>query len=137
MKNFKELYICLLQKMALLLIFALFFSSCATILGGRNNTLNFDVESLPVAEIYIDGEKVGEAPGKIKLPKRKIQHGSKLLIQADGYDSQEYVVLRKQHGIYTAVNLLVGGIPLIVDYTSGNIYRPKPRKFHYNLEKQN
>jgi hypothetical protein len=127
----------LLQKMVLIFIFALLLTSCATILGGRNNTLNFNEESLPVAEIYIDGEKVGEAPGKIKLPKRKIQHGSKLLIQADGYDSQEYVLLRKPHGVYTAVDLILGGIPLIVDYTSGNIYRPKPRKFHYELEKQN
>jgi hypothetical protein len=132
MKTFSRIRIVLL-----FLLSSFLFQSCATILGGKNNTLVFSEESLPVAKIYIDGELIGDAPGKIKLPKGKIQHGSILEIKAEGYVGKEYMILRKQNAEYTVVDIVLGGIPLLVDYTTGNIYRPKPRKFKYNLEIQN
>lgn len=122
-----------------LLLFAiasLLLQSCATIFGGRNNTLVFSEESLPRAEVFIDGNLVGEAPGKIKLPKEKIQHGSILVIKAEGYQEQEYLILRKQSKAYSVGDLFLGGIPLLVDYTTGNIYRPVPRTFDYVLVKE-
>ena len=113
------------------------FQGCATILGGKSNTLVFKNENAAKAEIFIDGEKVGEAPGKIKLPKEKIQHGSMLVIKADGYAEQEYMLLRRQHAAYTVADLLLWGAPLIVDYANGNIYRPRPRVFEYELINEN
>jgi hypothetical protein len=121
----------------LFLLSSFLFNSCATILGGKNNTLVFSEESLPAAQVYIDGELIGDAPGKIKLPKGKVQHGSILEIKAEGYVGKEYMILRKQNAEYTVVDIVLGGIPLLVDYTTGNIYRPKPRRFKYNLEVQN
>lgn len=124
-------------KFLFLLIFAGFLlQGCATILGGKTNTLVFSEESLPKAEIFIDGELIGEAPGKIKVPKAKIQHGSVLVIKAEGYSEKEYLLLRKQNAIYSVVDLILGGVPLAVDYTTGNIYRPVPRTFDYELIKQ-
>ena len=120
-----------------LFITGILFQSCATILGGQSNTLVFSEESLPKAEVYIDGELIGEAPGKIKVPKEKIQHGSILLIKAEGYEEKEYLMLRKQNAVYSVVDLILGGVPLAVDYTTGNIYRPVPRTFKYELIKQN
>ena len=125
-------------KTALLLFIAFsLLPGCATILGGKSNTLVFSEKSLPKAEIYIDGNLVGEAPGKIKLEKGKIQHGSILVIKADGFEEQEYKLIRKQNAAYSVVDLLIGGIPLAVDYSTGNIYRPKPRTFEYELKKRN
>lgn len=118
-------------------IFGFLFQSCATILGGKKDTLVFSDESLPKAEIFIDGDLVGQAPGKIKVPKQKIQHGSILVIKADGYDEKEYLIMRKQSKPYSIVDLLFFGVPLAVDYTTGNIYRPVPRKFEYELIKSN
>ncbi len=92
---------------------------------------------MPAAKVYIDGELIGEAPGRIKIKKGKIQHGSILEVKADGYKSKEYMILRKQDAAYTVVDLLTGGVALIVDYSTGNIYRPRPRRFEYNLEVQN
>lgn len=117
-------------------IIGLLFQSCATIIGGKKDTLVFSEESLPTAEIFIDGDLVGKAPGKIKVSKHKIQHGSILVIKAQGYDNKEYLIIRKQSKPYSIVDLLLGGIPLAVDYTTGNIYRPVPRKFEYELVKQ-
>jgi len=117
----------------ILIFFTLVFSACATILG-QKNTLVFTNDREAKAEVYIDGEKIGEAPGKIKVESAKIQHGSNLTIKAKGYADTNFLVIRKQHGIYTVADLLLGGIPLLVDYTNGNIYQPSQRKFHYVLQ---
>ena len=124
-------------KILLILVTAgLILQSCATILGGKNNTLVFSEESLPKAEVFIDDELIGEAPGRIKISKEKIQHGSILVIKADGFEEKEYMLLRKQNAVYSVVDLLFGGIPLAVDFITGNIYRPVPHKFEYELVKQ-
>lgn len=122
----------------LLLLFsgAILFQNCATIFGGRHNTLKFSEESSPVARVYIDGNYVGDAPGKIKVKKSQIQHGSKLEIRAEGYETQSFRILRKQHAIYTIADILTVGVGLAVDYATGNIYRPVPRSFLYELEKE-
>jgi hypothetical protein len=127
----------MLKKLFLFAMLGILFNSCATLLGGKSNTLVFSEESLPKAEVFIDGEKIGDAPGKIKVPKEKIQHGSILIIKADGFEEKEYLLLRKQNAAYSVADLLIGGIPLLVDYSTGNIYRPSPRTFEYELIKQN
>ena len=127
----------MLKKLFLFAIIGILFNSCATLLGGKSNTLVFSEESLPKAEVFIDGEKIGDAPGKIKVPKEKIQHGSILIIKADGFEEKEYLLLRKQNAAYSVADLLIGGIPLLVDYSTGNIYRPSPRTFEYELIKEN
>lgn len=114
-------------------------SSCATILGGRSNTLVFESPNSQQADVFLDGEKVGQAPGKIKLPARKIQHGSRLSINAEGFRAEEYVILRRPDPVYVVADVISSiptiGIALIVDFSDGQVYRPRPRKFVYELEK--
>jgi hypothetical protein len=107
---------------------------CATIVGSSKNTLVFENEKEQTAEIYLDGELIGNAPGKIQLDSRRIQHGSTLEIKAPGHETQEYMILRKPHPAYIIVDAIVGGIPLGIDYSTGQIYRPTPRKFTYELK---
>jgi hypothetical protein len=126
-----------LKKIILFLIAGLLLNSCATILGGKSNTLVFSEDSLPEAEVFIDGEKIGDAPGKIKVPREKIQHGSILIIKANGFEEKEYLLVRKQNAAYSVADLLIGGVPLLVDYSTGNIYSPSPRTFEYELIKKN
>jgi hypothetical protein len=125
-----------LKRFSFIIIVGILLQSCATILGGKTNTLVFSDESLPEAKIFIDGDFIGDAPGKIKVPKEKIQHGSILVIKAEGYENLEYVLLRKQNAAYSVADILIGGIPLALDFSTGNIYRPKPRNFKYELKKQ-
>ena len=125
----------LIKILLLLAITGFLFNGCATILGGKSNTLVFSGNSIPNTQVFIDGDLIGQAPGKIKVSKGKIQHGSVLLIKAEGYAEKEFLILRKQNAAYTVVDLLIGGIPLAVDYTTGNIYRPVPRTFKYELVK--
>lgn len=127
----------ILKRTIMFFLAGLLLNSCATILGGKSNTLVFSEESLPKAEVFIDGERIGEAPGKIKVSKEKIQHGSILVIKAEGFEEKEYLLVRKQNAAYSLADLLIGGIPLLVDYSTGNIYRPSPRTFEYELIKEN
>ena len=108
------------------------FQSCATIFGGRTNSLVFYGEGAPEAQVFVDDELVGQAPGKIVLPREVIQHGSVLEIRKEGSETQEYVLLRKPHTGYMIADFAVGGIPLIFDSALGNLYRPYPRKFDMN-----
>ncbi|MCY1723017.1 PEGA domain-containing protein [Prolixibacteraceae bacterium Z1-6] len=128
--------ISLTTRLVIVVFGLLVLSGCGTILSGRSNTLVFTTESSPDAEVYLDGEKIGEAPGRIKVETKKIQHGSMLTLSAEGYEEKDYLILRKQNAAYTVVDLLVGGVPVIVDYATGNIYQPKPRKFKYELQKK-
>ncbi len=125
-----------LFKFAFLTVLLAGISSCATILGGRSNTLIFQSPQAQPAEIFLDGERIGQAPGKIKLPAHKIQHGSQLLIQADGFQPSAYTILRRPDPVYVASDVISTlGIALAVDFIDGQIYRPRPRKFIYVLEK--
>ena len=109
---------------------------CATIFGGRTNTMVFTSNGELQADVFIDDSLVGQSPGEIVLPKQVIQHGSILEIRAEGYETQEYLILRKPHTWYILSDFIVGGIPLIVDYATGNILRPSPRKLEVDLTKQ-
>lgn len=124
---------CVLLSLTLVTVL---LSSCATILQGKKSRLVFKEGSTPSAEVYMDGEKIGDAPGKVSLASKTIQHGSVLTLKAEGYQDKEYLILRKQNAVYTVVDLLLGGIPLLVDYTTGNIYTPVPRKIECTLEKE-
>jgi len=109
---------------------------CATILGGRTNSMVFNGDAEVPAHVFIDDTLVGQAPGKIVFPKQVVQHGSNLEIRAEGYKTQEYLIVRKPHPAYMVGDFIIGGIPLIVDASTGNLYRPNPRKFDVKLEKE-
>ena len=122
----------------LTLLIPLFLVSqgCATIFGGRTNSMIFNGHTDIQSEVFIDDTLVGQAPGKIVLPKQTIQHGSVLEIRTEGYETQEYLILRKPHAGLVIADFVVGAIPLIVDVASGNILRPVPRKFDLDYTKQ-
>jgi len=118
---------------------ATMLSGCATIFGYKSNSLHFS--SSQQALVLLDGDTIGTAPGKIVLPAKKIQHGSKLRIEAQGMKPLEYTLLRKPHAAYVAADmvssLMLVGIPMMVDFGTGNVYRPVPRKISYELEPVN
>ncbi len=118
----------------LVIVMAIGLQSCATVFGGRTNTLVFKADSLQKARVYLDDEYIGDAPGKIKLKRTKIQHGSTLEIKAEGQEPMKYLILRKQNAIYTILDVVSGGVWLGIDYSTGNIYRPVPRVFNYDFD---
>ncbi len=122
--------------LTLLIPLFLLSQGCATIFGGRTNSMIFNGHTDIQSEVFIDDTLVGQAPGKIVLPKKTIQHGSVLEIRTEGYETQEYLILRKPHAGLVIADFVVGAVPLIVDVASGNILRPVPRKFDLDYTKQ-
>jgi len=109
-----------------------FFSSCASILGGKKNTIKISGNNTK-SEVYLDGEYLGLTPLKMRISKYKLQEGSVIEIRKNGYQSCFYTVDRRPHVGYVILNILSGSIPLIVDVANGNIYRPNTRNIEFDL----
>ncbi len=122
--------------LTLLISLLVLSQGCATILGGRTNSMVFTGQPDIQSEVFIDDTLVGQAPGKIVLPKQTIQHGSVLEIRTEGYETQEYLILRKPNPGLVLADFALGAVPLIFDVATGNILRPVPRKFDLNYTKQ-
>jgi len=109
-------------------------SSCATIWGGKKNTINI-TGNVPKAQVFLDGEFIGMTPIiKMRISKYQLQEGSIIEIKQDGYQTYTYEVFRRPHVGYIVLDILSGSIPLIVDVANGNIYRPNTRKIEFDLE---
>jgi len=117
--------------------FTLIFSSCATILGGKKNQLIVEDGQPPTAEVWLDGQKIGNTPVNTKLDKFLIQDGSLLEIKKDGYVTKSVVLSREIHPWYTLADILTGGIWFGIDLGTGNLYRPANNKLSYELIKTN
>jgi hypothetical protein len=117
----------------LVLVLAILLNSCATILGGKKNTVNVKPGNPDKALVFIDGELLGEAPLKVRVSKYKLQEGSILEIKKEGFQTLRYEVVRTPHVVYVAADILFGLIPLVVDVADGNIYRPNTRNIEYVL----
>lgn len=115
----------------------LIFSSCATILGGKKNHLIVEDGQPPTAEVWLDGQKIGNTPVNTKLDKFLIQDGSLLEIKKDGYVTKSVVLSREIHPWYTLADILTGGIWFGIDLGTGNLYRPANNKLSYELIKTN
>jgi len=129
MKHFPYLW-------TLLIPLFLISQGCATILGGRTNSMVFTGQPNIQSQVFIDDTLVGQAPGKLVLPKETIQHGSILEIRTEGYKTQAYLILRKPNAGLVIADFAIGAVPLIFDVANGNILRPVPRKFDLDYTKQ-
>ncbi|MCD4737164.1 MAG: hypothetical protein K8R53_14060 [Bacteroidales bacterium] len=121
----------ILLLIAVAIALSLILPGCATILGSGGNTLVFESENSNPARVYLDGEYIGDAPGKIKLKSRQIQHGSEIVVKPEGQNEFKQILLRKPHPVYMLMDIVLGGVPLGVDFATGQVYRPSPRKMNY------
>ena len=123
----------ILFRLLLFLLLSFSFGACATVFGGKKNTISVMVGNPEKAEVYLDGVFLGETPLKIRISKYKLQHGSLLEIRKEGYQTQKFEVVRSPHLLYVAADILTGALPLLVDAANGNIYRPNTRNLKYEL----
>ncbi len=107
----------------------IFLYSCATVLGGKKNSIVMGRHVPTNAGIYLDGNQIGTGPGKYKLSKGVILPGSSLHVKSGNDTILNQELDLEAHPAYLAGDFLLLGLGLIVDVPTGNIYRPKPRKF--------
>jgi len=112
------------------------FSSCATIFNGSKTKIHVENGTPPNAKVYVDGNYVGTAPCKTKIPKTIKDAQHVIDIKADGYETATVTTNRKLSVGYLVLDIFTGIIWTAVDFATGNIYLQKPKKIEYNLEKK-
>ena len=116
-----------------LLIASILFSSCATILSGGKTKIRVYDGMPPNAQVYVDGNYVGTAPCKFKIHKTMKNAQHKIDIKATGYETQTVTTNRKFSAGFFILDIFTGVIWTVIDFATGNLYKQRPKKIHYNL----
>lgn len=114
----------------LIVVPALFMSSCATIFSGSKQKIK--INSTPSeAIVVIDSAEVGKTPFQTKL-KRNKKH--LVQIELEGYQPYEVTLTRKFNAWYLG-NILIGGaVGIIVDSVTGAMFYLSPKEIEAELQ---
>ncbi|OPB88536.1 PEGA domain-containing protein [Elizabethkingia ursingii] len=104
-------------------------TSCATIISGSKQTVNF-TSTPSEATVYIDEVEVGKTPFEKKLERKREYN---VMIKLDGYQPFETRLTKKFNAWYLG-NILFGGfIGLVIDPITGAIYNLTPKQIDAQL----
>jgi hypothetical protein len=119
------------MKKAIIILSSIFlFSNCATIITGSKQTVKFD-STPPNAKIFINNKEIGKTPYETKLERKECS----VAIKLDGYKDFNVTLKKKTNG-WVWGNILLGGIiGLVVDMSTGAIYRLTPNEINTQLGK--
>lgn len=123
----------IVRFVSFLLIASILFSSCATILSGGKTKIRVYDGMPPNAHVYVDGNYVGTAPCKFKVHKTMKNAQHKIDIKATGYETQTVTTNRKFSAGFFVLDIFTGVIWTVIDFATGNLYKQRPKKIHYNL----
>lgn len=99
-------------------------SSCATIISGSNQKVNF-TSTPSAAGIFIDDLQVGFTPKELQLERKKEYN---VMIKLEGYTTYETRLTRKFNAWYLG-NIALGGIiGLVIDPITGAMYKLTPKQ---------
>ena len=110
---------------------ALLLTSCATIISGSKQEVNFT--STPAqATVFVNNVQLGTTPFVTKLKRSVKKHNVKIVL--DGYKPYETVLTRKFNGWFFG-NIAIGGlIGVIVDLITGAVYGISDSEVNVSLE---
>lgn len=113
-----------------IIVISLLLPSCAAIVSGSKQTIQFN-SSPSGAIVWVDGANLGVTPVTTKL--ERIKKDQKVKIELQGYKPYEMTLTRKTNG-WVWGNIVFGGIiGLIVDASSGAMYRLTPDQINAQL----
>ena len=113
------------------LVISLVVTSCATIVSGSKQKVSFN--STPAkASVFVNGVQIGYTPFETKLKRGVKAHKVKIVLE--GYKPYEATLTRKFNGWYMG-NIAFGGlIGMIVDISTGAVYRISEKELNVSLE---
>lgn len=111
---------------------AILISGCGTLKHGTTQTL--DISSSPLgAEVTVDGTEYGVTPVSVEL-KRGDNHT--ISVSMVGYENFQ-IVVDKKLSKWAVGNLLLGGpIGVIIDHSTGGLYRLEKSQIVAELQSQ-
>lgn len=116
-----------------MLAFALFFTSCATLLSGTKDHLSITTNP-PNVDVYVDGVLLGKS-GTDLILKRKLGDQRNVNLQLDGYHVINFEIKQRITPTYW-LGLFGAGIPMLVDIATGAGMQPKETEFSFELKKK-
>ncbi len=120
-------------KAFILAVVSITMMSCATLFSPKKNP-QVTVQSTPMdAEVYINGEYVGNTPLVRKLS-HKEEHS--ITVRKEGYRQQNRALVNRVGGGWIVLNILGGLIPIIVDLATGDWYELEEESVHILLQEE-
>jgi hypothetical protein len=115
------------------LVLGLSLTGCATILGGREQTITVNA-NVSGADVYLNQTLLGETPLTAKV--KRGQEGV-LRVTAEGYQPYQAALNKKISSLFW-VNILSGGaFGSTTDYTTGAMYEYEPDTYMVTLQAAN
>lgn len=122
-------------KITILLI-TILLSSCATVFTGTRSKIKVQQGNVP-AQVFLNGNLIGTAPCKVKVPKHLLRNGKAVLtIKAEGYKDAVITLDGRVRVGWVVFDILTGVVGLAVDFATGAIYKADHKTVTYQLEKK-
>lgn len=123
------------RSLAAFMLTASLTTGCATVFSGTKCKVKVKSGDPVEAKVFLNGNYMGTAPCKVKVPKNGLKSGQLTLeIRAEGYKSQFVTLTRKTKVAAVIGDVVTGVVWLIVDFADGAIYKAYPSKIRYSLE---
>ena len=125
------------KHIILFIITSILLSSCATVLGGKKNTVSTKDVNPPQAKVYLNNREIGQGNFKTKISKYDLQEGAILVFKSEGYINDTITVERKINNWYAAADFISTlGVGALIDVGTGNLYRPNTQNIVIDLKKK-
>ena len=119
-------------KITAVALACLFVFSCATIFKGNSSKL--DANSSPQgAEVYVNGNLMGETPVRLKLESK---YTYSLEFRKEGFKTKTINIQNHVGAGWVILDILAGLVPVIVDAATGSWYDLDQKNVNAILEKQ-
>lgn len=116
-----------MKKLAMMVLFSLFLTSCASLFKGTEQTLTFTTEPSG-AEVVLDGISMGVTPLSVKVKKNKYET---VMLKLNGYKT----VTRPLEKSYDGIALLnIFWDSSTTDLITGAAYEYSPNTYYTKLE---
>lgn len=105
-------------------------SGCAAIFGTKQKDFNLQ-STPPGAEVFVDGNRVGSTPVKVKLSNQK-EHA--FVFKKEGYKDATCTLVRGTGAGWVVLDILGGIVPVVIDAATGSWSQTKGSSCSGNLE---
>ena len=121
-----------MKKVVLMMIVftAFVFTSCATILSGTSDEINFTSDPKG-ADIMLDGLKVGKTPARVSI-KRPGFGNKEITLKLDGYEDRTFM-LQKEFNTMIICNL-ASWPGWIIDIITGSVMKYSKTNYDVDLD---
>ena len=119
-----------MRRLILLSIPLFLLSSCATILSGTTESIQFD-SNVKGAVVEMDGVEVGRTPHTMKVKK---SFNGVMTISADGYEDKKFELQKSFNGI--AILNLFSILGWGIDFATGALNKFDTKGYDITLDKE-